>query len=394
MLVVAARSASANPDVFQAKLLERAAAFGVSVDEGAFAPPKVPTDTPKNVSASDSLDVVEETINFKYGEMDTRKETFRKVIYAKRKKKGQKPKPIVVETGRTNADRVKQKQIKYVVIHSSLGSYEGSIGHLLKKAVAAHFMVGADGRVAVMVDIDDIANHIKNDLIEVASVGIETETGMLKKPYFLASDWDPRERWRMYSSLAWLIRGIHYETGGANGGVPRDTAHVITHEEADAGEPDAHTDPGPYFNSQTYGEFDVRFPGEALTPRQFLMKLVNDDTAPRLFSVAGAFGLSKVEATDREGYGVSRMRLWRFDGGKKGALVSEWEAPAEGLPPSKAELPYPAQPGDYFVEAEDLVHNRTSANLRVEPLQAVPTFQNTAELKPIFLGDEPEATAL
>lgn len=397
-VVVAARAASwAQKADFQSRLRNEGASMGVIVDDSVFVPvPGLDTD---KITAQDSLEVIDEVLNFDYQEMDTHLESFRKVIYAKRRKKGSKKKvtvPVVVKTGARDMDRVKNKQITHIVIHSSLGSYSGSIGHLVNNSgAAAHFMVGADGRVATMVDIDDYANHVKNDEeyanrfdlpyqnMNLHSVGIETETGQLDKNRpFLESDWEPRSRWRMYSALAWLIRGIHYETGGARGGVPRDRAHIIDHSEADAGIPGAHKDPGHYYNGWEYEGLTQHF-GQKVTPREFLLKLVNDDSAPTIVPVAevtpNGTMLARIEASDREKYGMTRLRAWKnnsanpeikLDACKKAnqcVMVAEWKAPVYGIPPVKASLPYPTAAGDYFVEAEDLVLNRTEARLKVEP---------------------------
>lgn len=320
---------------------------GLPADPDSIAPP--PSVPPQEFPEDPELDALEKRVNFSYGEMDSRLE---KIVIG-RSKKSRKPPP---RSGVTPADRVEKGGIRYIVIHSSLGSYDGTIGHLLRKSVAAHFMVGKNGDVARMVAIKDLANHVKNGEIEKASVGIETETGMIRPPYFLPEDWDPASRWRMYASLAWLIRAIAREAG-----VPRDTAHILGHVEVDRGLRDAHTDPGDYFYKASYPVLEDRFPGRGVTPQKYLMMLVNDDTPPRVErSTASAAACLRVR--DLEHLGVSRVKVLRSGVSKP---VSSWEAGPLGMPPSRVEVPAPVQDGDYVIEAYDLVGNMTRAAFQV-----------------------------
>jgi len=308
------------------------------------------------------VDPEEERTNFSYGEMDSRLE---KIVIG-RKKKGKKP-PY---NGVTPADRVDKGEIKYIVLHSAGGSYEGAIDHLLGKPTAAHFIVSKKGDVTRMVAIKDLANHVRNTAIEKASVGIETETGMPKLPHFTKVDWDPVDRWRMYASLAWLIRAIAKETG-----VPRDEAHIITHEESDRGIKGAHTDPGPFFGTEVYPVFEARFPGKRVTARAFLMRLVNDDAPPRVerssTTVPGGVGdvpgggLGAVlRVRDTNALGVSRLSMTRIDGPAT-TVVHSWKAGPAGLPPFRVDVPIPAEQGDYRLEAYDLVGNMTRVRIQV-----------------------------
>ncbi|MDE2510966.1 MAG: N-acetylmuramoyl-L-alanine amidase, partial [Elusimicrobia bacterium] len=142
------------------------------------------------------------------------------------------------------------------------------MSHLLSSRSATHFIVCRDGQVTRMVRIEDIAIHVKNRAIDDASVGIETESGSPAPPYFIHGDWDPILYWRMYASIAWLVRAVAKETA-----LPRDRAHIITHREADLGIPGAHVDPGPDFDGTAdpaapgapavpYDALSLRFPGE------------------------------------------------------------------------------------------------------------------------------------
>jgi hypothetical protein len=292
-----------------------------------------------------------------------------KVIIGRRKK-GRKPPP---RSGVTPADRVDKGEIRYIVLHSALGSYEGSIDHLLRKPVAAHFMVSQTGEVTRMVAIKDLANHVKNPDIEKASVGIETETGGMKPPWFSPEDWDPGQRWRMYAALAWLIRAIAEEAG-----VPRDTEHIIGHDAADRGLRDAHTDPGELFYTASYPLFEERFPGRSVTPQKYLMLLVKDDTPPRVERSTAA-AAATIRVKDLERLGISRVKLLQAEGGRS-RTVFAWQAGPKGMPPSRLDVPAPAEPGDYGIEAYDLVGNMTRARFVVSaPAEGPPLLSFLSE---------------
>lgn len=332
-------------------LMENARAFGV--ETGAAAPSLIHISKP----LPEGLLPEDGQINFEYADMVDRMEKMSRTVIGRHKKKRR------IDTGVTPADRVDAGQIKYIVLHASggatgkPGSCEGSVSWLLSQRTAAHFMVCRDGRVIRMVKIENIANHVKNPDIDAASVGIETESGQpgSLNP-FVQADWSPNDYWRMYASMAWLIRAIAKETD-----LPRDRAHVITHEESDRGLPRAHVDPGPIFESGSYPELDARFPGQAVTPREYLMRLVTDDTPPQIWMVAAVGSGDQVEVKDT--MGLAHIRVWKLDAaGKPGTLIQDWSAPASGLPPASFKVAMPAVPGSYRVVARDLVGN-TSAGL-------------------------------
>lgn len=321
------------------------------------------------------LELEEGQVNFEYAEMVDRFEQLRRTVVRGKKKRRRR---ISIPTGVTDADRVDDGAVKKIVIHASggAGSCDGSVSHLLNAKTAAHFIVCRDGRVTRMVRVEDIANHVKNDRIDRESVGIETESGHPKPPYFRDSDWSPETYWKMYASLAWLIRAISKEAG-----VPRDRASIITHEESDRGIRGAHTDPGPHFDAGTDPAFEKRFPGASVTPRDFLMRLVTDDAPPKLLRRALAGGGEGVEVKDAEQLGLAHIRVWRLDeAGKPSVKVDEWFAPKTGLPPTSRLVAAPTEPGAYRIVARDLVGNTSAALLRVaDPAQL---FQPT--LPPTF----------
>ncbi len=346
--------------------MENARAFGL--EAGVAAPNLIHISTPM----PEGLLPEDGQINFDYADMVDRMEKMSRTVIGRNKKKRR------IDTGVTPADRVEAGQIKYIVLHASggatgkPGSCEGSVSWLLSQRTAAHFMVCRDGRVIRMVKIENIGNHVKNPDIDAASVGIETESGQpgSLNP-FVQADWSPNDYWRMYASVAWLIRAIAKETD-----LPRDRAHVITHEEADRGMPRAHVDPGPIFDGGTYPELDARFPGQAVTPREYLMRLVADDTPPQIWMVASSASGDQVEVKDTNSLGLSHIRVWKLDAaGKPGTLIQEWSAPVSGLPPVSLKVGVPSVPGSYRVVARDLVGNTSAGLVKVpEPGPVDPPF--------------------
>lgn len=326
------------------------------------------TPPPAAPPPQEDLEQEEGQTNFSYSEMVDRFESLRRTVL---RGKGRRRRRVDVPTGVTPADRVEDGAIKKIVIHASggAGACDGSVSHLLNAKTAAHFIVCRDGRVTRMVKIENIANHVRNDAVDRESVGIETESGHPKAPYFRDSDWSPEAYWKMYASMAWLIRAISKEAG-----VARDRSAIITHEEADRGIRGAHTDPGPHFDAGTDPAFERRFPGQSVTPREFLMRLVTDDAPPRLWRKKAPDGADGVEVKDTESLGLSHIRVWKLDAdGKPSEKVDEWFAPDSGLPPVTHLVAAPAEPGAYRVVARDLVGNTSAAVLRVaDPAQTVP----------------------
>jgi len=360
LLVAALARANGDPhEAMRRALRENAGAFGLETGAAIPAQIHISTPTPEGLLPEDGQ------VNFDYAEMVDRMEGLSRTVIGRKKKRRR------IETGVTPADRIDAGEIKHIVLHASggatgkPGACEGSVGWLLQQKTAAHFMVCRDGRVIRMVKIENIANHVKNDAIDRASVGIETESGQPDNANpFILSDWDPRAYWRMYASIAWLTRAIAKETN-----LPRDRAHVITHEESDRGMARAHVDPGPFFDSGRYPEFDARFPGEAVTPREFLMRLVADDTPPQLWMVAASGSADQVEVKDTNRLGLAHIRVWRQDAaGKATYLVQEWSAPVDGMPPVSLKVPVPLPPGMYRFVARDLVGNTSAAHVQVPEL--------------------------
>lgn len=362
-------------------LSEMSGAFGVA--DPSFAVP-VAARAKETAVQDPALDPEAGQINFDYAEMVDRMEKMSRTVIGR---KGKKKVTRRIETGVTPADRVEAGGIKYIVLHASGGATgkphacEGSVSWLLSQKTAAHFMVCRDGRVIRMVKIENIANQVKNEEVDKAAVGIETESGHPDpRNSFVQEDWNPAAYWRMYASMAWLVRAIAKETN-----LPRDQAHVITHEEADRGIARAHVDPGPFFQSGTYPEFDARFPGQSVTPREYLMRLVADDVPPQIWMVASGGAGDQVEVKDTNGLGLSHIRVWKLDAaGKPSKLIQDWSAPVAGMPPVSYQVPVPLEAGSYRVVGRDLVGNTSAALVKVpEP----PLIQLSLLMDPVSPTD-------
>ena len=214
LCVPAARAQNAAHENLRRILLENARAF--AFDTGVAVPPLVSVSTPP----TQTLSPEEGQVNFEYAEMVDRMETLSGSVIGRKKKRKKPP----TNSGATPADRVEAGTIKHIVLHASGGATgrpdacERTVAWLLSQKTAAHFMVCRDGRVIRMVKIEDIAVHVRNPEVRRTSVGIETEAGRPdnRRP-FVRSDWDPQAYWRMYASMAWLIRAIAKETN-----LPRD----------------------------------------------------------------------------------------------------------------------------------------------------------------------------
>ncbi|MDX6770314.1 MAG: peptidoglycan recognition family protein [Elusimicrobiota bacterium] len=337
-------------------LQTEAASLGVQAPVG---PADAPAGAPVPPPPGNDVETVETLLNFSYGDIVLRPERVGTIV------RGRGRRRRTVRTGVTEADRVNQKQIRKIVIHASggAGACEGTVNHLLQATTAAHFMVCRNGRVYQMVDPANIGNHVRNDAVDQESVGIETESAYLTAPIFRKPDWSADLYWPLYASLAGTIRAVAKEAG-----MTRSRATIITHDEADQGIAGAHEDPGPYFETATYPEFDRRYPGEGVTPREWLMRLVLDDTAPEVIPVLTPGMPGRYEVRDTQNLGLSNVRLWLLDAvtGSPSVKTYEWMAPTAGMPPGAVSVPAPTTAGKYRIVARDLVGNITGAEFRIE----------------------------
>jgi hypothetical protein len=128
--------------------------------------------------------------------------------------------------------------INYVVIHTTQGSYSGTISWFQNPAasVSAHYVMrSSDGAITQMVREKDIAWHAGNWTYNTQSIGIEHE-GFVNDPSWYT---DP-----MYRASAALTRNICQKYG-----IPMTRSRIIGHSEVPSA---THTDPGPNWNWTYY----------------------------------------------------------------------------------------------------------------------------------------------
>jgi len=134
----------------------------------------------------------------------------------------------------TVANRESDYNINYVVIHTTQGSYNGTISWFQNPAsqVSAHYVVrSSDGAVTQMVREKDIGWHAGNWSYNTQSIGIEHEGFVEQDGWYTEA---------MYRSSAAIVRSVT-----AKYNIPRDRAHIIAHSEVPGA---THTDPGPRWN--------------------------------------------------------------------------------------------------------------------------------------------------
>ncbi|GAA1069767.1 N-acetylmuramoyl-L-alanine amidase [Kitasatospora nipponensis] len=164
------------------------------------------------------------------------------------------------------ADRPADGQaIRFIVIHDTEGSYDGSIAAFQdpEQQACAHYLVrSADGHVTQLVRTQDIAWHAGNKSVNMHSIGIEHEG------YALPKD---RPTWyseQLYQSSAELVRYL-----AARFGVPLDRQHVIGHDDVpgptQASQSGMHWDPGTFWDWGHYLDLlnAPIGPGDAGDPR-------------------------------------------------------------------------------------------------------------------------------
>src|SRR5262245_31697554 len=138
----------------------------------------------------------------------------------------------------TVANRESSHPINYVVIHTTQGSYAGTISWFQNPSsnVSAHYVIrSSDGQVTQMVREKDIAFHAGNWTYNTQSVGIEHE-GFVNNPSWYTD--------AMYRASAALTRNVCLKYG-----IPMTRSRIIGHNEVPGA---THTDPGPNWNWTFY----------------------------------------------------------------------------------------------------------------------------------------------
>ena len=138
----------------------------------------------------------------------------------------------------TVASRPGTYRVNYIVIHTTQGSYAGSISWYQNPAsqVSAHYTFrSSDGAVTQSVREKDVAWHAGNWTYNTQSIGIEHE-GYVDNPAWYTDS--------MYRASAALTRTLADRYG-----IPKDRAHIIGHSQVPGA---THTDPGPNWNWTYY----------------------------------------------------------------------------------------------------------------------------------------------
>jgi N-acetyl-anhydromuramyl-L-alanine amidase AmpD len=197
------------------------------------------------------------------------------------------PSDLAASTNYTQAKRA-SRQIRFIIIHVTEGSYVGSVAWLRdpRAHASANFVVSREGQVSELVPLHDIAWHAGNWAYNVRSVGIEN-AGYVDDP----AGFPIRE----YKATARLAATIARRSL-----IPIDRRHIIGHSEVpDPNDPlqgggiDGHTDPGPHWK---WG---------------FFMKLVRDDAFPERALKRRHVGLQVESSTLYGGQLIAGSVPWR-----------------------------------------------------------------------------------
>jgi hypothetical protein len=136
------------------------------------------------------------------------------------------------------SNRESTHPINYVVIHTTQGSYAGTISWFQNPSsnVSSHYVIrSSDGQITQMVREKDIAWHAGNSTYNAQSVGIEHE-GFVSDPSWYTD--------AMYRASAALTRNVCLKYG-----IPMTRSRIIAHSEVPGA---THTDPGPNWNWTFY----------------------------------------------------------------------------------------------------------------------------------------------
>lgn len=165
--------------------------------------------------------------------------------------------------------------IRYIVIHTTQGSYAGAISWFQNPSanVSAHYVIrSADGQITQTVREQDVAWHAGNWTYNLQSIGIEHEGWIDQKGWYTDA---------MYRSSALLVRHLAEKYD-----IPMDRQHILGHVDV----PQAtHTDPGPYWDWKYYMSL-VRQGQPVADPQTW--SAVVDNTDPG-FTAGSAWGVSQ-----------------------------------------------------------------------------------------------------
>lgn len=134
------------------------------------------------------------------------------------------------------SNRPTSSAISYVIIHTTQGSYAGTISWFKNASsnVSAHYVIrSSDGQITQMVREKDIAYHVRS--YNTSSIGLEHE-GFVDNPSWYTD--------AMYNASAALTRNICLKYG-----LPMTRSVIKGHNEMPGND---HTDPGPNWNWTRY----------------------------------------------------------------------------------------------------------------------------------------------
>lgn len=168
------------------------------------------------------------------------------------------------------ASRPSSSAITYVIIHTTQGSYAGTISWFKNSTsnVSAHYVIrSSDGQITQMVREKDVAYHVRS--YNSSSIGLEHE-GYVDNPAWYTD--------AMYRASAALTRNICQKYGLA-----LSRTHIKGHNEMPG---NTHTDPGPNWNWTYYMQL--------VTGASSWETIV--DNAASGFSASGNWGVSTYSA--------------------------------------------------------------------------------------------------
>jgi hypothetical protein len=145
------------------------------------------------------------------------------------------------------ADRPRDQEIDYIVIHDTEGYWDGVLDLVQDPAyVSWHYTLrSSDGHIAQHVRTEDVAWHAGNWYVNAKSIGLEHEGFAAHGTWYTEA---------MYRTSAKLVRHLadRYD-------IPLDRQHILGHDNVAGTTPETvagmHWDPGPYWDWSHY--FDL-----------------------------------------------------------------------------------------------------------------------------------------
>ncbi|MFJ7955755.1 N-acetylmuramoyl-L-alanine amidase [Streptomyces sp. NPDC096319] len=154
--------------------------------------------------------------------------------------------PAAVSNYQVSSRNANGMDIDFIVIHDLEGSYDGGVSWFQDPAsgASAHYVMKADGSAATqMVATKDIAFHAGNYWLNLHGIGIEMEGYAAQGPTWFT----PAQYKATAALVVYLARRFD---------VPLDRKHILGHDNVlpprPARAPDAHWDPGPYWDWEKF----------------------------------------------------------------------------------------------------------------------------------------------